>query len=46
MTENNNLYIEKYLTQIKTANDSELRDIIDKIYSDGYDDGINDKEND
>jgi hypothetical protein len=37
-----NVYIKKYIKAIKSCqNDSELADVIDNIYNDGFDDGIN-----
>lgn len=36
------VYIKKYIKAIKSCqNDSELADVIDNIYNDGFDDGIN-----
>jgi len=40
----NNIYIEKYLKQLKNAkNDYTLIAIIEKIYTDGFEDGYNEK---
>ena len=40
-----NKYTEKYIDRIKQAeDDSEIEQIIDRIYSDGFEDGSNEKD--